>query len=220
LPLAFRTELASIPASVPYLYAEPQRVAAWRERLGPRRRMRIGIVWSGNPSHANDRNRSIPLVLLSGILSRHDIDFHILQIVVREADRATLESLPQLRSHIAELAEMADTAALVSLMDLVITVDTAAAHLGGALGLPTGTGCSIELIRRDIRRCGCSARRDGAIGAACWRMSLGRWIAGRCDRRYTVKQESKSSSQITRIKQGFSRTGKRRIARSAYNGHC
>ncbi|HUD62911.1 MAG TPA: hypothetical protein VMQ99_25635 [Acetobacteraceae bacterium] len=136
LPLAFRTELASIVASVPHLFAEPQRVAAWHERLGPRRGMRIGIVWSGNPSHANDHNRSIPLELLSGILSRHDIDFHMLQIVAREADRAALEGLPQLRNHIAALAEMADTAALMSLLDLVITVDTAAAHLGGALGLP------------------------------------------------------------------------------------
>jgi ADP-heptose:LPS heptosyltransferase len=81
--------------------------------------------------------RGEDIELLSGILSRHDIDFHMLQIVVREADRAALESLPQLRNHIAALAEMADTAALMSLLDLVITVDTAAAHLGGALGLPT-----------------------------------------------------------------------------------
>jgi Flp pilus assembly protein TadD len=137
LPLAFRTELHSIPASVPYLYAEPQRVAAWRERLGPRRRMRIGIVWSGNPSHANDRNRSIPLELLAGLLSRRDVDFHMLQIEVRDSDRAALARLPQLHNHIAALREMADTAALTSLMDLVITVDTAAAHLAGALGVPT-----------------------------------------------------------------------------------
>jgi tetratricopeptide (TPR) repeat protein len=137
LPLAFRTELHSIPASVPYLTAEPQRVAAWRGRLGPRQRMRIGIVWSGNPSHANDRNRSIPLDLLAGLLSRQDIDFHMLQIEVRDSDRAALARLPQIQNHVAALHEMADTAALTSLMDLVITVDTAAAHLAGALGVPT-----------------------------------------------------------------------------------
>jgi tetratricopeptide (TPR) repeat protein len=137
LPLALRTELDSIPAAVPYLRAEPQRIAAWREQLGPRRRMRIGIAWAGNPSHANDRNRSMPLGLLEGLLSRHDIDFHMLQIDVREADRATLARLPRLHNHIAVLCDMADTAALISLLDLVITVDTAVAHLGGALAVPT-----------------------------------------------------------------------------------
>lgn len=137
LPYAFRTEIDSIPAEVPYLHAEPQRIAAWRERLGPRRRMRIGIAWSGNPLHANDRNRSIPLATLSRLLSRPDIDFHVLQGEVREADRPALAALPQVHDHGEALGDFANTAALMMHMDLVISIDTALAHLAGALGVPT-----------------------------------------------------------------------------------
>ena len=137
LPYALRGELAEIPATTPYLSVDPARVAAWRERLGPRRRMRIGIAWSGSPGFANDRNRSIPLATLAKLLSRPDIEFHVLQSDLRETDRAVFGSLP-LRNHGAEaLGDFGNTGALMTLMDLIITVDTVFGHLGGALGLPT-----------------------------------------------------------------------------------
>lgn len=137
LPLAFGTELDSIPASIPYVTADAERVFAWRNRLGPRRVMRIGIAWSGNPRHREDSRRSIPLARLADLLrDRPDREFHVLQNEMRESDRAALAAMPHLRDHGALLRDFADTAALVSLMDVVITVDTAVAHLAGAMGWP------------------------------------------------------------------------------------
>jgi hypothetical protein len=137
LPLAFQTDLDSIPASIPYITADPARVFEWRGRLGPRRGARIGIAWSGNPGHREDRYRSIPLARLASLFAdRPDREFHVLQRDLRDADRATLAGMPHLRDHSAALLDFADTAALIALMDLVITVDTSVAHLAGAMGWP------------------------------------------------------------------------------------
>ena len=142
LPLAFGTRLDTIPADIPYLPAPPEsRVQAWedrlQERLGPRRGFRVGLVWSGRPTHVNDRNRSIPLSMLSRIL---DVDaaFISLQKDPRTADKAALErtGIVDLTS---DLADFAETAALVSCLDLVISVDTSVVHLAGALGRPVWT---------------------------------------------------------------------------------
>ncbi len=137
LPLAFGTDMDSIPASVPYIVPEPERVFQWRTRLGPRRVMRIGIAWSGNPGHREDARRSIPLARLTDLLAdRPDREFHVVQNEVRESDKATLAALPHVRDYSRDLRSFADAAALVSLMDVVITVDTAIAHLAGAMGWP------------------------------------------------------------------------------------
>jgi Tetratricopeptide repeat len=137
LPLAFRTELDSIPATIPYLSVPPERIYRWRTALGLRRAKRIGIAWSGNPNHRNDASRSIPLARFARLLAPHpDREFHVLQAEIREADRPVLASLPHVREHSRQLRDFADTAALVSLMDLVISVDTSVAHLAGALGWP------------------------------------------------------------------------------------
>jgi ADP-heptose:LPS heptosyltransferase len=137
LPLAFGTDLDSIPASVPYITAAPDRVFAWRNRLGPRRVPRIGIGWSGNPQHREDKQRSIPLAQLAELFrDQPDREFHVLQNDVRESDRPALAALPHLRDHSRTLRDFADTAALVSLMDVVISVDTALVHLAGAMGWP------------------------------------------------------------------------------------
>jgi hypothetical protein len=137
LPLAFDTDLDSIPASVPYVMPDPERVFAWRNRLGPRRVPRIGIAWSGNPHHREDRRRSIPLAAMADLLrDRTDREFHVVQNEIRHADRVTLGGLAHVRDHAGLLRDFADTAALVSLLDVVITVDTAVAHLAGAMGWP------------------------------------------------------------------------------------
>ncbi len=135
LPLAFDTRLDSVPAAVPYLCNEPERVAAWRLRLGDDGRPRVGLVWSGSVTHKNDRNRSIPLQALLPLLEAK-AQFVSLQKDVRPADQAVLRERGDIQ-HIGEqLEDFADTAAVIGSIDLLITVDTAVAHLAGALGKP------------------------------------------------------------------------------------
>ncbi len=137
LPLAFGTDLTNIPASIPYVTADPGRVAAWRGRLGPRKGPRIGLAWSGSPVHPNDAARSIALSRLAPILARDEFSFHCIQKSVRPTDAETAIGIPHLATHEAALTDWGETAALVSLMDLVIAVDTSVAHLSGAMGRPT-----------------------------------------------------------------------------------
>jgi hypothetical protein len=111
-------------------------VQAWEDRLGPRTRLRVGLVWSGSQTHANDHNRSIPLQTLSGILSV-DANFVSLQKDPRPNDAAFLRERSDIIDFTADLTNFTETAALVSCLDLVITVDTSVAHLAGALGCPT-----------------------------------------------------------------------------------
>jgi len=132
LPLAFGTRLDTIPAATAYLSASPERVAAWGERLGARNRMRIGLVWSGNPKHLNDHNRSIPLALLKPLFDL-DATFVSLQKQLTPEDRTLLAEAGAV-DFAADLTDFAETAALISCLDLVITVDTSVAHLAGALG--------------------------------------------------------------------------------------
>jgi tetratricopeptide (TPR) repeat protein len=136
LPLAFRTRLDTIPAAQSYLPAPPPgRIRAWQDRLGPHDRLRVGLVWSGNPNHSNDRHRSMPLNLLMPLLDV-DATFVSVQKDPREDDRITLASsgILDLTEHLTDFVE---TAALLSCLDLVITVDTSVAHLAGGLGRPT-----------------------------------------------------------------------------------
>jgi hypothetical protein len=140
LPLAFGTRLDTIPAAIPYLPAPAESlVLAWEDRLenrlGPRKGLRVGLVWSGRRTHLNDHNRSIPLGALSRILDV-GASFVSLQKDPRPADKAVLAQtgIVDLTSHLTDFAE---TAALVSCLDLVISVDTSVVHLSGALGRPT-----------------------------------------------------------------------------------
>jgi tetratricopeptide (TPR) repeat protein len=135
LPLAFKTTVDTIPATVPYLSTEPQKRHEWRERLGVKHRPRVGLVWSGNPEHKNDRNRSMALHYLAPLLGL-DCEFHSLQKEVRREDRETLAEYPHIRTHDGELNDFADTAALIAELDVVISVDTSVAHVAGALGKP------------------------------------------------------------------------------------
>jgi tetratricopeptide (TPR) repeat protein len=137
LPLAFGTRLETIPSSASYLPAPAEsRLQAWEERLGPHDRLRVGLVWSGNPKHNNDYNRSIPLRTLARILDV-DATFVSLQKDPRSDDKAVLRERTGILDLTSHLTDFAETAALVSCMDLVITVDTSVAHLAGALGRPT-----------------------------------------------------------------------------------
>ena len=135
LPLAFATELATIPAQIPYIAPADQDVALWRERL-PRRRPRIGLVWSGERSHDNDRNRSLRLETLLPLLRTPDATFVSLQHEVRDEDAGLLQQQSAV-VHVGDrFRDFADTAAAVALLDAVIAADTAVAHLAGAMGKP------------------------------------------------------------------------------------
>ena len=131
LPLACNTTLATIPAEVPYLASDPRRVHEWQARLGERTLPRVGLAWSGRTEQ-----RSLPLAVLAGLLSAK-AQFVSLQKEVRAADRALLDARKDIVHFGGELKDFADTAALVELMDVVITVDTAVAHLAGAMGRKT-----------------------------------------------------------------------------------
>ncbi len=131
LPLAFGTEVKTIPAAVPYLHAPADRLAAWRDRLGPRSAPRVGLAWWG-AQHIPER--SIPLTALEPLLRHPGIEFHALQKEIPDQQRAWLAAHLLARLHADDLRDFADTAALIMQMDLVITIDTSVAHLAGALG--------------------------------------------------------------------------------------
>jgi hypothetical protein len=137
LPLAFGTRLSTIPSAMSYLPAPAEdRVHAWKDRLGPHDTLRVGLVWSGNPKHHDDHNRSVPLQTFSRLLDL-EATFVSLQKEPRPGDQAVLRERADIVDLTADLADFADTAALVSCLDLVITVDTSVAHLAAALGRPT-----------------------------------------------------------------------------------
>ena len=136
LPMMFGTRLDSIPAETSYLPSPDEaRIRAWEMRLGPHDRLRVGLVWSGNPHHRNDHNRSTSLRVLSRPLDV-DATFVSLQKDPRPDDKAELDKTGII-DWTAEFKDLADTAALVKCLDLVITVDTSVAHLAAALGCPT-----------------------------------------------------------------------------------
>ncbi len=134
LPLAFGTTLDTIPAATPYLAADPGRVDAWRSRLGRASRPRIGLAWSGSSTYTGDATRSAPLAALAGLI-RPGFDYVSVQKDVRAEDAAAAQALG-VRLTGGDVADFADAAALAAALDLVISVDSAPAHLAGALGKP------------------------------------------------------------------------------------
>ena len=135
LPFAFGTRLDSIPASVPDLSAPAAHAGRWRTRLGPRTGLRVGLAWSGNAMHVNDRNRSIPFERLVA-LGDPAWTLVSLQKDIRERDRAAIERCGSMRRFAAEIEDFQDTAAIIAEVDLVVTADTSVAHLAGAMGKP------------------------------------------------------------------------------------
>jgi len=133
LPLAFATELETVPARIPYLRARQDRVAMWRARLPANGRLRVGLCWAGAAAHLNDRNRSIPLDRMVPVLAVSGLDFVSLQKDVNETQAEILRNhgVTQLGQ---QFTDFADTAAILATLDLVVTVDTSIAHLAGAMG--------------------------------------------------------------------------------------
>ncbi len=136
LPLAFGTTLASIPAYKSYLAADKVHSHAWSKRLSLIKKPHIGLVWSGNPEHLNDRNRSITLETLLSALPKN-CHYVCLQKEVRPEDQIILASKPELLSVGPCLGDFSDTSAVCANLDAVVSVDTSVAHLAGAMGIPT-----------------------------------------------------------------------------------
>jgi tetratricopeptide (TPR) repeat protein len=137
LPLAFKTEPETIPAASCYLPPLPEaRAWEWQARLGAHDKLRVGLVWSGNPEHSNDRSRSTTLRMMSALFD-FNARFYSLQKEPRPEDAATLAEQSEIVDLAQHLTDFVETAALVSCLDLVITVDTSVAHLAAALGRPT-----------------------------------------------------------------------------------
>ncbi len=135
LPHALKIHALPIPAE-PYLQADPILRAEWRKRMAAEpRRARVGLAWSGSRGHVNDRLRSMRLADCAAFL---DADACFVSLVkdVRECDQEALRSPARLLDVSGELATFADTAALIAELDLIVCVDTAVAHLAGALGKP------------------------------------------------------------------------------------
>ncbi|MFZ3309671.1 MAG: tetratricopeptide repeat protein [Xanthobacteraceae bacterium] len=132
LPLAFGTELATIPSTVPYIRAQSDRVTRWQRRVPQNGRLRVGVCWAGTSLHRGDRHRSIPIETFAKIISVGGVDFISLQKDVSDTQGAILREQGVLQLG-QEFADFADTAAVVSMLDLVISVDTSVAHLAGAM---------------------------------------------------------------------------------------
>ncbi|TWB20456.1 tetratricopeptide (TPR) repeat protein [Nitrospirillum amazonense] len=126
---AFRTTLATVPAEVPYLAAPADEAAAFAQRLAAHQGLRVGLCWAGNPNHPRNSGRSVAPDLLGPLLNQPGARFFSLQ---KGGDGAALGLI----DWTADFADMANTAALVQGLDLVISVDSAVAHLAGALGRP------------------------------------------------------------------------------------
>ena len=136
VPYYCKTRLDSIPARIPYLYAPKDRAEKWAQQL-PKNGLRVGLVWKGNPQFENDADRSLPsLEVMAPLGQVKGVHFISLQKGAAE-DEAMQPPAGLSLVHVgAQLADFADTAAVVANLDLVICVDTAIAHLAGALGKP------------------------------------------------------------------------------------
>jgi Tfp pilus assembly protein PilF len=136
LPRILSTTLPTIPAGVPYLFADRALADRWQARLAGAGEFKIGITWQGNPDHKKDRHRSFPLALLEPLSRIPGVRLFSLQKghgidqLALVADRFAVTDLRP------GLVDFMDTAAVIGNLELVVTADTSLAHLAGALGAP------------------------------------------------------------------------------------
>ncbi|MFZ6653631.1 tetratricopeptide repeat protein [Undibacterium sp. TJN19] len=133
LPLAFKTTLDTIPAFSSYLHADPKLTSEWQETLGESRKLKIGIAWSGNPMHVNDKNRSMELQKILPLFDNEEL-FVCVQKEILPSEQTVLSNLKNARHYGEKMPDFASTAALINALDLIICVDTSSAHLAAAMG--------------------------------------------------------------------------------------
>lgn len=133
LPARFQTRLETVPHRVPYLFPDRRLVEVWKGRMvGTEGKLRVGLVWAGNPEHLNDHNRSIPFEQLHPLQEGPGILFFSLQL--GQEKRRGEDFQKRLIDLTDLICDFSDTAAIIENLDLVISVDTAVAHLAGAMG--------------------------------------------------------------------------------------
>jgi hypothetical protein len=199
LSLPARTNLPA--AQPPYLFAEPDRAARWRDRIGTGG-LRVGINWQGFPGRFEDKGRSFPLALFEPLTAVPNVRLISLQKGEAEAQIAAagfpVETLDDLDSGPDAFL---DTAAVMASLDLIVTSDTSIAHLAGALGRPVWVALRFAPTAPGTRPCGCSGKAGMAIGHKCsprWRrrcrddQSVGSGLLGR-----TARQDRHPRNQVS-----------------------
>jgi Tfp pilus assembly protein PilF len=138
LPKVFHTTMSTIPRGIPYIQATPACMEKWQNRLAgvnPLKKKKIGVVWAGNPKHNDDQNRSIAFSLFHSLFSGKDVLWVSLQAGQRALDLTGASA--RVIDYSAEFLDFSQTAGLIANLDLVITIDSAVAHLAGAMGKTT-----------------------------------------------------------------------------------
>jgi tetratricopeptide (TPR) repeat protein len=136
LPLAFKTELSTIPASVPYLEVPKEHMEKWRDRVRQGKKFSVALAWTGSAGNEENDIRSIPIEKFTLLFADKDIQWLSVQRDVSPQDSEFLNGHPEVAQLGTELSDFADTAAVISQTDLVISVCTSVAHLAGALNRP------------------------------------------------------------------------------------
>jgi Flp pilus assembly protein TadD len=132
LPHALGTTLETIPNEVPYLYPEPALLQTWKEKVGNQTGIKVGLAWAGRPTHTNNANRSIDIVNFVPLAGVPNVIFYSMQIGPGSEETARTD----LVDFTPQIKDLADSAALISSLDLILTVDSAVAHLAGAIAKP------------------------------------------------------------------------------------
>jgi tetratricopeptide (TPR) repeat protein len=135
IPACLDITLETIPAPQPYLTADPRMVNAWRSRINAAKR-KVGLAWTGNPHHSNDRNRSCSLRNLMELNNLDGVQFYSLQKDINDTDASILKNETSIIDIGSGFKNFGDTAAAIECLDLIISVDTAVAHLAGAMAKP------------------------------------------------------------------------------------
>ena len=171
LPGIFHTQLGTIPAAVPYLKVDAELMEHWGQEVSHSDGLHIGIAWQGNPRHPHDRKRSIPLVQFAPLAAVNGVHLVSLQHGPGNDQLSALNGQFGVRE--IDCRTLLNLAAVMKNLDLVISCDTAVAHLAGALGVPTwlalpvrriGAGCCNAATISGIPRCGFFAKCAGATG--------------------------------------------------------
>jgi tetratricopeptide (TPR) repeat protein len=138
LPAALGLTTQNIPNAVPYLFAKPERVQVWQQRLPAlthQQKWRVGIAWCGRPTHDNDKNRSIAFTQIQPLIDAFPrTQFISMQVGPRESDLPALDACKNIIRVETAIQDFSDTAALATQLDLLISVDTSVVHLAAALG--------------------------------------------------------------------------------------
>lgn len=176
LPGLFGTTLENIPGPVPYVVSAAALVTRWRQELGAMDGFKIGIVWQGNPTQPDDSFRSVPLALFAPLAALPGVRLLSLQVGQGHEQLASATfPIVDLGSRF-DPASLHDVAAVLPCLDLVITVCTSVAHLGGACGVPVwmalhwfpiGSGFSTAPIAPGTRRSGSFDSAGRANGPKC-----------------------------------------------------